>query len=348
VERTESGRGLPYTERKKYKNRLRNWWYFKRIVLGRWLKRFWLGFLETGHESISLIFMPHGAEQKVYRLRISKFVLFFVSGIMCIIVVYSIHAFQNAGEKREQIVKLDSVSSEQDLLFRQYSTRSAKLMRAMEPAEEELEKLAALLGAQNPAAYVPDLSGADEAIPAEMAEEYGSDFFFTEELQQLGAMNIMLRRNAELIARIDRFVTHFRRGMRRVPSSWPVTGGGGVITSAFGYRVNPFSGVYGLHTGIDIAYVRGAYIRAAAPGTVTQAEVDRGYGLAVLVKHDFGFTTRYAHLDESFVIEGLTVERGEPIGTMGDSGNTTGVHLHYEVLIDGQPVDPGNFLRMLF
>ena len=339
-----------HVERRKYKNRLRNWWYFKRIIISRWIKHHWKQFLEKGHESITLMFMPHGAEQKVYRLRISKFVMFFVIGTVALIIVYSVHAYRGADQQYEQIAELDMVSAGQDILFRTYSRHSARLLRNAEPVRKELLALSDLFGSQELQSYFPALySNVDtEVVPEEFREAYGADFYFTEELLRLGVMGRMLDRGADMVARLNRFLRSYRYSMRRIPSLWPVARGGGVITSSFGYRVNPFSGAYGLHTGIDIAYVRGALIRAAAPGTVMQAEEDRGYGLAVVIRHDYGFYTRYAHLDEIFVIEDLKVRRGEPIGTMGDSGNTTGVHLHYEVIIDGQPVDPASFLRPFF
>jgi murein DD-endopeptidase MepM/ murein hydrolase activator NlpD len=115
-------------------------------------------------------------------------------------------------------------------------------------------------------------------------------------------------------------------------------------TSAYGFRWDPFTGGGAMHAGIDLAGAHGEPIRASASGRVVRAERFGSYGLAVDIDHGRGILTRYAHLSRIHVAVGDRVEAGERIGAMGSTGRSTGTHLHYEVRIDGRPVNPRPFL----
>jgi murein DD-endopeptidase MepM/ murein hydrolase activator NlpD len=119
--------------------------------------------------------------------------------------------------------------------------------------------------------------------------------------------------------------------------SWPVTG---TITSPFGWRSNPFGGSPEFHQGLDIAAPTGTTVTAAASGTVIMAQWYGGYGNYILIDHGGGFSTGYGHLSAIYVSNGQAVKRGQAIGAVGSTGASTGPHLHFEVRIDGKPVDP--------
>ncbi|MCE4224710.1 M23 family metallopeptidase [Methylobacterium sp. C25] len=118
-----------------------------------------------------------------------------------------------------------------------------------------------------------------------------------------------------------------------------------VYTSTFGARLDPFTRGLALHTGIDMRAEHGAPARATAAGRVTVAEPNGGYGNMVEVDHGHGLVTRYAHLASFSVTPGQRVEAGTIVGRVGSTGRSTGNHLHYEVRIDGEPVDPQRFLK---
>lgn len=120
------------------------------------------------------------------------------------------------------------------------------------------------------------------------------------------------------------------------------------VTSSFGPRIDPFLGRPALHTGVDLRGAYGDAIRATAPGRVSFAGVMGGYGNLVEIDNGNGLSTRYAHLSSIDVRVGETVGTGTVVGHIGDTGRATGPHLHYEVRIDGQPVDPERFLRAGF
>lgn len=126
------------------------------------------------------------------------------------------------------------------------------------------------------------------------------------------------------------------------PTLWPVLGR---ITAYFGERLDPFSGEGAFHSGLDIASHYGDAIHVTGDGVIEEAGQRAGYGRVVMVDHGFGVTTLYAHLSAFNVQAGMRVKAGDVIGYEGDSGRSTGPHLHYEVRIYNTPVNPWRYLR---
>jgi murein DD-endopeptidase MepM/ murein hydrolase activator NlpD len=112
------------------------------------------------------------------------------------------------------------------------------------------------------------------------------------------------------------------------------------VSSRFGWRQDPLTGETTFHKGVDIAVAYGRDVKAAADGVVSFAGVQNGYGNTVVVDHDGGRQTRYAHLSQELVRAGDVVSEGQVLGKSGNSGRSTGPHLHFEVLVNGRPVDP--------
>ena len=145
---------------------------------------------------------------------------------------------------------------------------------------------------------------------------------------------------AEIRGMIER-LEDLRRLDELLPDTWPTTGFYG---SPYGWRRHPILRRWRFHEGLDIASNRRPDIVAAGPGTVAFADWDSGFGRMVLIDHGFGVTTLYGHLSRLNVRAGQTVARGERLGRMGSTGRSTGPHLHFEVRIDGHPVDPGDYV----
>ena len=117
------------------------------------------------------------------------------------------------------------------------------------------------------------------------------------------------------------------------------------LTSGFGGRNDPINGSARMHEGQDLAGDYGTSIFATADGTVTYAGWEGGYGRLIKIRHIFGIETRYGHLSQIDVKVGQKISRGEKIGDMGNSGRSTGTHLHYEVRLSGKPVNPMTFIK---
>ncbi len=128
-----------------------------------------------------------------------------------------------------------------------------------------------------------------------------------------------------------------------VPTQTPVTGG--TLGSIFGWRIDPFTGTSALHTGLDFAAEPGAPVYSAAGGVVVTQEFHPEYGNMVEIDHGNDLITRYAHSSKVFVKKGDLVKRGQRIASVGNTGRSTGYHLHFEVLVQGVPQDPQKFLN---
>ena len=131
--------------------------------------------------------------------------------------------------------------------------------------------------------------------------------------------------------------------MPHIPLRYPLSGEVS-MSSPFGYRPDPFLGRPALHPGVDLVQSYGSEIKATALGRVIHAGPMGGYGNAVDIDHGNGIVTRYGHMAEVLASEGQTVKAGDVIGRVGSTGRSTGPHLHYEVRVDGEPVDPERFL----
>ena len=148
-----------------------------------------------------------------------------------------------------------------------------------------------------------------------------------EELRQQDLLHAM-RENRELLA--------------STPSIWPVDG---YLTSSFGQRVSPFgTGSSDFHKGLDIANRVGTPVKAPAKGVVTFVGWDGGYGNCIVINHGNNITTRYAHLNSASVKVGQKIQRGDKIGAVGNTGRSTGPHLHYEVRVGGVCVNPLRYI----
>ncbi|SHN72144.1 M23 family metallopeptidase [Desulfovibrio litoralis] len=147
-----------------------------------------------------------------------------------------------------------------------------------------------------------------------------------EEVKQQELVKI-LRNNKELLV--------------STPSIWPAEG---TLTSGFGMRGSPFTGTQTMHKGLDISNRPGTPIYAPAKGTVTFSQYDGAYGNTLIIDHGNSLSTRYSHMLRAAAKEGQTVQRGEVIGYIGNSGRSTGPHLHYEVRIGGVPVNPMRYI----
>ncbi|HKU68128.1 MAG TPA: peptidoglycan DD-metalloendopeptidase family protein [Candidatus Baltobacteraceae bacterium] len=224
-------------------------------------------------------------------------------------------------------------SAQQDLESTQAALQSQE--QAQQRARNQLDILAAersnlveVADAQrrhvaSEVAQIEDLSASEEAQ---------LEALIVERQRQIEAQREAARRAAGIV------------GTTSAPGAlaWPVSG---TITSPFGYRRNPFGGGMEFHQGLDIAAPMGTTITAAASGTVISAGWYGGYGNYILIDHGGGMATGYGHCSQIFVSVGQEVQKGQAIGAVGSTGASTGPHVHFEVRINGKPVDPAAYLH---
>ncbi len=143
----------------------------------------------------------------------------------------------------------------------------------------------------------------------------------------------------ELMKKVDKYL----QTIKHMPLGRPING---AITSKYGKRTDPLNKKKGIHEGVDIRGRSGSKIRATADGVVIKAFANGGYGNYVEIDHGNGYHTVYGHMQSYLVKKGETVERGQVIGLVGDSGRSTGPHLHYEIRLHQQPIDPNKFMKV--
>ena len=143
----------------------------------------------------------------------------------------------------------------------------------------------------------------------------------------------------DLLYKADKYL----KAIRYLPFGRPISG---PITSRFGKRRDPVNKKKAFHTGIDFRGKRGDKIFATADGVVKKAFRNGGYGNYVLIDHGNGYSTVYAHMQAYLVHTGDTIRRGQIVGLVGNTGRSTGPHLHYEICLDKKPINPYNFIKV--
>ena len=140
---------------------------------------------------------------------------------------------------------------------------------------------------------------------------------------------------------LDDFFKNQKSLLLATPSIWPTRGW---VTSDFGFRKSPFTGLRERHEGWDIGARSGSAIRSTADGLVVVSGREHGYGKMIEIDHGYGLVTRYGHNSKNLAKVGSRVKRGQIIALVGNTGRSTGPHLHYEVLLNGAPMNPKNYI----
>jgi murein DD-endopeptidase MepM/ murein hydrolase activator NlpD len=158
---------------------------------------------------------------------------------------------------------------------------------------------------------------------------------------KLSSLETEAARQEQSLRELQEYFDDQRSLLATTPSIWPTRGW---VTSDFGSRLDPWSAERKMHQGLDIASPHGQPVYTPSDGTVVFAGTEGGYGKVLVVDHGYGVKTRYGHLSEIQVRTGDRVRRGDKIGAVGNTGRSTGPHLHYEVRVNGIPENPRKFI----
>jgi murein DD-endopeptidase MepM/ murein hydrolase activator NlpD len=250
-----------------------------------------------------------------------------------------------------------SVVTERNLAQLQEDARSTRA--SLDQLKDETGNL--LKAAQNfQAAFSATLSliGLDAAATSEKGSVQNGDlsslFSVKEtaqgsvrEVAELQRLTGYLESSVQPIQEIGKLLDSQNTLFSDIPNMWPIKGGIGHVSMAFGQNRHPFTGQWYIHKGVDLStYRSGDPILATADGQVVTSEYDPGFGNYIIIKHKHGFYTRYAHMQSFRVQRGQYVQQGQIIGYIGNSGVSTGPHLHYEVHIGSDVVDPMKYLNI--
>lgn len=299
-------------------------------------------------EYYTFIFLP-GPNERVRTFSISKPAVKTSFFALIGVVVLSFYLVYEYNDVKDKVWELQSVREElmeQKTQVQNFALSILDYKRQMFRLRDLDTKLrrAVSLGPRDKAQQVLGIGGPDElglqnlsAMGEKKQEEALKSMH--EELNLL--KGAALKQEASLQALIEYFED--KRSMyAATPRIWPVKGW---VTSHFGNRISPFSGIPQFHEGIDIAAQTGTPVVATADGVVIKAGFATGYGNMVEISHGYGIRTLYAHNSRLNVKVGQRVKRGDVIAYVGDSGSSTGPHLHYEVRINNVPVNPLRYLN---
>ena len=180
-----------------------------------------------------------------------------------------------------------------------------------------------------------------ESLDTDIPSDSKHNGLIREMHQQLGQVKMVISKRTDDFEHLIDQLEQKREYLSAIPSIKPVNGW---LTSGFGKRISPFTGKSDFHTGIDIANSSGTTIIATGNGRISKANSERFMGKRVAIDHGYGYITQYGHMKKILVNVGQKVKRGDVIGLVGKTGRTTGPHLHYEVLVNGTPVNPMKYI----
>jgi murein DD-endopeptidase MepM/ murein hydrolase activator NlpD len=293
----------------------------------------------------TVVFVPH-SEKKVYNLRITvlSILCFFLvlAGILGVFFWYGFSYSNTRGVLADKDTRLKDTQASLD----QLRDEITQLLREAQTFEPALSGTLSTLGA--------DIKGAGGSAAASAGDL--STFFdiketpegVLQEVAEVRRLTELLSAAAGPVREIGTLLDSQNALLTEIPSIWPIKGGIGHVSMYFGQNENPFTGQYYIHKGIDLStYRQGDPIVATADGQVVSVEFDQGgFGNNVIIRHKHGFYTRYGHMLSFRVHAGQRVQQGEVIGYIGNTGLSTGPHVHYEVHIGSDVVDPYKYLNI--
>ncbi|HEX3126272.1 MAG TPA: M23 family metallopeptidase [Thermoanaerobaculia bacterium] len=276
----------------------------------------------------TIILVPH-AHAKLRKWRVTNLQIGLVAGsflFLTLIGVFFVWSHFSAKVNPVEIARLRSENDKLRNTNQEFESSIRKLQDQLTSYEDRTRQLAIVAGIAT--------LGASDTAEAGIGGGTAVDEVGADDIPQMASR--MKQMDGTLTA-VAAKLQQRARWISQTPAITPVKG---IFTSAFGSRSDPLTHGRGNHQGVDIAAAPGQPVRASADGIVMRAGSLGGLGNAIFVAHGFGITTRYGHLSKIEVRPGQRVKRGDVIGRVGNTGRSTGYHLHYEVRQDGDPVNP--------
>lgn len=243
--------------------------------------------------------------------------------------------WENEIEEQQSLVKEARVEAEKhlDAMASRVSTLQSHILR-LNALGSRLAKMAELDELEFDSAEAPGIGGPSPTISVGNSVP---DF-----LKSLEQLSLDIQDREEKLTALETLLINRSLESKTLPKGSPLKKGW--ISSTFGWRTDPISGKKEFHEGMDFAGRAGSKITAAGAGIVTWSANRNGYGNTIEVDHGNGYVTRYAHNKENLVKVGDRVEKGQVIALIGSTGRSTGLHVHFEVLHNGKPINPKKFI----
>lgn len=277
----------------------------------------------------TIIFVPH-AHAKLRKWRVTNLQIGLVVGAALLLTLasaYFIWSHFNTPLNPVEITRLQKENDELRQVNQTFEASIQKLQDQLTSYEDRTRDLAIAAGVESLG------DGIEAGIGGGAPDE--ASFMDLPNIQARAAL---------LDGALDTVEDRLEQRMRWISSTPAITPVRGILTSGFGYRADPMTHGRGNHQGIDIAAAYGLPVHASGDGLVLEAGEQGGLGKAVFIAHGYGLTTRYGHMSAITVRPGQRIKRGDVIGKVGNTGRSTGPHLHYEVRVDGEPLNPIGYM----
>ncbi len=295
----------------------------------------------------TVLIIPDGSPS-TRKLRVPQWVLtraVVVLGVLLVgVLAASVHYFQVVGEVTEnKILRDENVQLRNDLKrIREKVTHIGTTLDRVERFDQKLRAITLLSDPDRHLAIGPvgmmDSEDRDSPSARAMLGDVEAPAQLESRLEGLSAEAV---RQEERLQELQAYFEDQKSLLSSTPSIWPIRGW---VTSDFGHRLDPFTAERIMHKGLDISGPFGAPVAAPSDATVIFAGMEGGYGKVVVLDHGFGVKTRYGHLSDINVKVGDRIKRGDKIAAVGNTGRSTGPHLHYEVRVNGVPENPRKFI----
>ena len=311
-------------------------------TIGNGISSFFKRFMAAGKQRFTVMFIPH-SEKKIFNFRISVFSLVFLCMLLAgVLVAFFLSSTTFSGVSRlltKRSELLESTQANLEIIRDEISN----LQSVAKNFETSLGSTLNTFGFEGTVPSGASGGGDLSTIISLEEEERG----VMTELSELQSISALLNESAASLQKITDLLVSQGELLIELPTLWPLEGGRGRSTNPFGPAIHPFTKKWYLHKGVDLAFHRGWPVLATAEGKVVENKFEpMGFGNYIVIRHKYGFYTKYAHLDRVYVNEGDTITQGQRIGVLGSTGLSTGPHLHYEVRIGSQVVDPERYLNI--
>ncbi|NLU26409.1 MAG: M23 family metallopeptidase, partial [Hungateiclostridium thermocellum] len=294
---------------------------------------------------LSIVVIPHNTDEiKVFKISSVKYKLMALGAILLtmficsgILITYLIYENRVLNEDRKKVI---AVNNQQMNLITEREEIIQSYIRKVEEQDKLIKNFTTLYRDMT-AKYI---DGSMENVTASRSGLRDDRAFINDINKLKGILDKLEEINgddADILSSLSETQSKLKQYIDSIPTLWPASGR---ISSRFGTRSDPFNFSQKVHEGIDIAADYGTTILASATGKVTLSDWYGNYGKCVIIDHGYGLSTLYGHCQTLLVKEGQTVKKGDKIATVGSTGRSTGPHLHFEVRLNGVPVDPLQYL----
>ena len=336
---------------------------------------------KKGHEKMTFMIIPH-TQKNMFSIQVTKFGVFFSIATFCILILNAIISGYTDTHISKEINTLYNTDKSFDSERSMYITKlkaidvlstniKEDITTALKPinkekyessfiidtdelnllAQEQMQaesyafylKMNELLKKKNELGF--NLGELQNSFLKEFEEnKIDSSFQYDSEVVLYRELYLNIKQMISEISNTYTFLNECEEVRRNLPYAWPLDGGH--ITSKYGIRYSPFGIVTEFHMGVDIAQAEGTPVYAAGDGYIVTAQYgNSGYGRSIRIAHRFGYASLYGHLSAIIINQGQLVKKGQRIGYVGTTGRSTGPHLHFEVKLNEQHIDPLPFLK---